>query len=121
MNFDWVSDVADFHVKFGHPILSRPRFPDINRRDAKVMLIREEYKELMQAESRGDLIEVADGLVDLTYTAISMALEYGIDMQAVWKEVHAANMRKEGTRASDMRVLKPDGWVPPNIKKALGL
>lgn len=55
-------------------------------------------------------------LADLIYVAVGAALELGIPLGAVWAEVHTANMRKVGGgRRGDGKVLKPEGWTPPDV------
>jgi predicted HAD superfamily Cof-like phosphohydrolase len=66
------------------------------------------------------LPEAVDALADIEYILLGTALEFGTDMGPIMGAVHAANMRKEGgpTR-SDSKILKPPGWVPPDIEGAL--
>ena len=64
--------------------------------------------------------EVIDGLADLVYVTLGAAIRFGIDLQPFFEEVHKTNMAKEGgkTRA-DGKVLKPEGWQPPDIDRIL--
>ena len=71
-----------------------------------------------------DLIETADALADLVYVIYGMALESGISLPAVLKEVQASNMSKLGEDGKpiyreDGKVLKGPGFFPPNIARAL--
>ena len=51
---------------------------------------------------------------------LSAALEFGIPIERVWDEVHRSNMQKiGGATREDGKILKPDGWTPPNIARAL--
>lgn len=106
--------IAEFHQKFGQPIGATPLInPD--RVELRSELIREEAIETMIAMKSGDLVGVADGIVDLIYVAIGAAVEFGIDIDPIFDIVHAANMAKEGggTRA-DGKILKPPGWKSPD-------
>lgn len=69
---------------------------------------------------------IADGIADSMYVQIGSAVSFGIPLAPVWVEVQEANMSKinPDTGQCDVRedgkVLKPAGWRPPNIKRALG-
>lgn len=75
----------------------------------------------------GDMEEIADGLADLIYVAVGAALEFGIPLDRVWAEVQRSNMAKVDAetgrvrKRADGKVLKPDGWTPPDIKSALAV
>ena len=116
---DVFADLRRFHDLFGVPAPSRPGFPSGDRVQLRTTLLCEEFGELMQALTRGDLVEVADGLADLIYVAIGTALELGIDLAPIWEEVHRSNMAKAPggvvTRREDGKVLKPAGWTPPDV------
>jgi len=105
--------VAAFHQKFGHVIGTSPK---ISRPELRVSLIKEEAKETCDAIEAGDLVEAADGICDLLYVVIGTAVEFGIDIEPVFDEVHRSNMAKEGsaTRA-DGKTLKPPGWRKPDV------
>ena len=105
--------VEEFHRKFGHVI---GKTPAISRPELRVKLIKEEAKETCDAIERGDLVEAVDGLCDLLYVTLGAAVEFGIDIEPIFDEVHRTNMLKEGggTR-SDGKTLKPPGWVAPDI------
>ena len=75
-------------------------------------------------EGARDTVEVADALADLTYVVYGMALEAGINLPAVLQEVQASNMSKLGPDGKpiyreDGKVLKGEGFFPPNIARAL--
>jgi predicted HAD superfamily Cof-like phosphohydrolase len=103
-------------------------------------------KSLSLTGQPADMAEVADGLADLCYVAIGTAVAYGIPLDQVFEEVHRSNMAKAikcpdcfdavhariecqtckdtgyvVTYRSDGKVLKPEGWTPPDIKGVLGL
>lgn len=117
---DVFRDVAEFHRKFGCAIGERPAFPDEQTVELRRKLLREEFRETIDALDESDLVGFADGLADLIYVAVGAALACGIPLADVWREVHAANMRKEGgpTRA-DGKILKPEGWQPPDVAGVL--
>ena len=85
-----------------------------------------------------DTVEVADALADIMYLVWGFALEAGIPLMDVFREVHASNMSKLGEDGkpiiSDGTMLRSDGspapvgklkkgadFFPPDIKGVLGL
>ena len=71
-----------------------------------------------------DIPEIADAIGDSIYVLVGMALEYGIPLDHVWQEIQDSNMKKFPggkvlRRESDGKVLKPEGWEPPDIEGAL--
>lgn len=99
--------------KFEPPIIT-PN-PD-GRLEMRMGLIYEETKEIEKAIEDGDIEAFADGLADLIYVTLGLAIEAGIDLPIVWKEVQKANMKKaSGPKREDGKQLKPEGWEPPDI------
>lgn len=122
-----LDDVAAFHKACDVPILEKPTIPDLARRELRISLINEECnKELIPAiDKANDIAEVADALADLIYVIVGTALEFGIPLDRVWNAVQAANMAKvdpitgKVKKREDGKVLKPLGWVAPDINKAV--
>lgn len=132
-----ISDVADFRTAMGLPIAREPDLsPTCERLNLIASLLDEEHRETSRAigrmwqqskhdkgsevDRREALAEVADGLADLIYVACGAALELGIPLGAVWAEVHRSNMAKGGGgRRADGKVLKPEGWQPPDVMGAV--
>lgn len=114
---DWVEDVLEFHRKFGLTINETPSVPSHEDQELRDELIKEEFREWVRAPFGAPM---ADALADLIYVAIGTAITYGIDLRPVWEEVHRTNMAKTGGgRRRDGKVLKPEGWQPPDISAAL--
>lgn len=118
--------VREFHEKFGVPILPLPAEPPVGRVILRWRLIKEEVDELARslgqlgAASGLDLARVADDLADIAYVVEGACLEFGIDSAAVLAEVHRANMAKVGGPVrEDGKILKPEGWKPPDIASVL--
>lgn len=138
--------VKEFHETFGHPVGDKPEVPSDDRQELRVALIFEEAIELAEAmgfnaqlvknevnnmlyydgpvESHTDLVAVADALGDLDYVVNGAALEFGIDLPAVTAEVHRSNMTKLGPDGkpiyrADGKILKGEGYEPPNLEKVL--
>ncbi len=108
---------------------------------ARLML--EELAETLFALSKGDMVELADGLADIVYVTVGTAVAYGIPFDRVFAEVQRSNMAKTvpcpkcpplihdarcpecGGRGRVMlrdaggKVVKPPGWTPPDVAGVL--
>lgn len=90
-------------------------------------LIEEEYTELMRAlDAPGcqeALVAIADGIGDLLYVTTWLGITFGLPMEAIMDEIQRANLAKFGPGArkdpATGKVLKPEGWQPPNIRSLL--
>ena len=110
------SQVEAFHAKFGQRVMADSPTPGIHRPLLRVSLIEEEAQETCDAIEAGDLVGAIDGLCDLIYVALGTAIEFGIDLEPFFDEVHRSNMAKEaGPMRADGKILKPAGWAPPDI------
>lgn len=113
-------DVKDFHKKFGAHIEQTPTIPPPEVCKLRRTLIREEYKELRQALETKDLPEIAKESMDLVYVIMGTLVSYGINADEIWEEVQRTNMLKVGgANREDGKVLKPEGWQPPDIVNLL--
>ncbi len=106
--------------------------PTTNKLDLKsdqsqlyMNLITEEYKETLTAFEDNDMVEVADGLADMVWVIMGMCNSCGIDFDTVWKEVRSSNMSKfvdgKAIKNEHGKIMKPDTYFKPNIKRALRL
>ena len=74
-----------------------------------------------------DLVEMVDAFHDITVIAYGGALETAgsVGARRAADEVTRSNLAKivdgKVLRRSDSKILKPDGWQPPDIAGALGL
>jgi hypothetical protein len=119
-----LDQVREFHESFGVPVIQAPGFPAEGRRLLRTVLLRDEFEEYIDAEGANDLAEVADALGDMAYIIAGTALEYGIPLDRVLDAIHKANMAKLGPdgkplKRADGKVIKPEGWQPPDIEAAL--
>ena len=114
--------VRDFHERFGLPSSDRPIWPGETLHRLRVLLIEEELAELRNAGEARNLVAVADALADLLYVVYGAAETYGIDLQAVFREIHRSNMSKgepEIVRRPDGKILKGDSYSPPRVSEVL--
>jgi predicted HAD superfamily Cof-like phosphohydrolase len=88
-------------------------------------LITEEYDELRVALANKDQIETLDALVDILVVTIGAINSMGADGEGAWREVMATNFNKidrqlgKVRRREDGKILKPEGWEPPQLAKFL--
>ena len=120
---DMFNDVKQFQTAFDLNVGSKPELPFAPERLLRVRLLREEFNEYIEAENENDIVEIADALADIIYIACGTAVSYGIPLDKVFDEVHRSNMAKlvdgKPIRREDGKVLKPEGWTPPDIKSVL--
>jgi predicted HAD superfamily Cof-like phosphohydrolase len=88
-------------------------------------LIGEEVNEFFDAVDRGDQVEIFDALLDIIVVCAGAGHSLGFPMEQGWDAVQASNMRKvnpatgQVDRRDDGKVLKREGWRPPNLKRLL--
>jgi predicted HAD superfamily Cof-like phosphohydrolase len=91
-----LTQVAEFHTTFKHPIVANPAIPSKERAQLRIELLAEELKELQEAVNDNDLVEIADALCDLQYVLAGAVLEFGLGekFKTLFDEVHRSNMSK---------------------------
>lgn len=140
MAFPIQQSVIDFHNKYGHPVRETPQTLSEGEAIQAHSFIEEEVEELWTAlypevpcdcgaatdepcARYGDydpnLIEVADALGDIVFTAYGMAVRHGIDLDRVLAAIVASNMTKEANGMGKIR--KGPDYVPPKIAEALSI
>jgi len=82
-------------------------------------LISEEFDELVASKTKTDDL---DALIDILVVTIGAIHSLGADAEGAWKEVMSTNFAKidkqtgRVRKREDGKVLKPAGWVPPNLE-----
>lgn len=90
-------------------------------------LIKEEVAEFLSAFHKNDQVEELDALIDILVVTIGAIHSMGADAEGAWNEVMRTNFAKinpntkKVTKREDGKVLKPEGWQPPNLKPYLNL
>ena len=85
-------------------------------------LITEEYFELQESKTQLDQL---DALIDILVVTIGAIHSMGADAEGAWREVRRSNLAKinpdtgKVNKREDGKVLKPEGWTPPNLKPYL--
>jgi predicted HAD superfamily Cof-like phosphohydrolase len=86
-------------------------------------LIAEEVSELNDAYVQNDRTEQLDALIDILVVTIGAIHSLGADAEGAWKEVMRTNFAKidpvtgKVRKRDDGKVLKPEGWQPPDLSK----
>lgn len=88
-------------------------------------LIAEEFRELEEAMRDNDIEEIADACGDIIWVVLGLMNTCGIKLMPIWQEIYASNMSKtrDGKiiKREDGKILKPDTYFPPDMKRALSL
>lgn len=102
--------------------------------DLYLKLIKEEYHELLEAQGLdadhnrvkdADPEETLDALVDILVVTIGAIHSMGANAEGAWNEVMRTNLAKidpttgKVRKREDGKVLKPEGWKPPDLKPYL--
>lgn len=86
-------------------------------------LIEEEYTELTDAVKACDEVEQLDALIDILVVTIGAIRAAGWDSEGAWEEVMKTNFAKidpatgKVRKRDDGKVLKPEGWQPPQLEQ----
>lgn len=120
--------VNAFHRAFGLPRRRSPSLDGVDRAlvELRTRLLDEETAEFADAAARRDLVGMADALADVVYVAYGSALTFGLDLDAVLREVHRSNMSKldadgRPVLRDDGKVLKPPGYFRPDVAHVLAV
>jgi predicted HAD superfamily Cof-like phosphohydrolase len=96
---------------------------ELNQEQYKLYLslMDEEWKELKAALVLEDRVEQLDALLDFVVVTIGAIHSGGFDGEGGWKEVIGTNLAKidketgKVRKREDGKVLKPVGWMPPEL------
>lgn len=114
--------VRDFHQAFNHPAPDEPTMIDIELARKRVKWIKEEADEFLEAIEAGDMVAAYDAIIDGLYFGFGTAVVMGLDVGPGWLVVQESNMAKlhrqddgtyEAVYNEDGKVIKPEGWQPP--------
>jgi predicted HAD superfamily Cof-like phosphohydrolase len=90
-----------------------------------IKLIDEEHQELLEATLAEDPVEQLDALIDILVVTIGAIHSMGANGEGAWNEVMRTNLAKidpttgKVRKREDGKVLKPEGWKPPDLKPYL--
>lgn len=86
-------------------------------------LIDEEYKEFINALHDKDNVEQLDACMDMIWVILGYCYMKGWDVDGAWNEVARSNLAKinpitgKVNKREDGKVLKPEGWTPPQLQQ----
>ena len=86
-------------------------------------LIVEEYSEYIAAHNKKDDTEIIDACFDTIWVIVGYMLSRGWDLDRIWDEGALSNLKKidkatgKVLKRADGKVLKPEGWQPPDFSK----
>jgi predicted HAD superfamily Cof-like phosphohydrolase len=86
-------------------------------------LIKEEYKEFLDAVEDGNNVEQLDACMDMIWVILGYCHMKGFDIKGAWQEVADSNLSKidkdtgKVLRREDGKILKPEGWKPPKLDR----
>jgi predicted HAD superfamily Cof-like phosphohydrolase len=84
-------------------------------------LIREEFDEYVGALLLKDEVETLDACMDMIWVILGFCYMKGYDVAGAWNEVARSNLAKinpetgKVNKREDGKVLKPEGWTPPQL------
>jgi predicted HAD superfamily Cof-like phosphohydrolase len=116
------TDVAIFLKACGqeYPVTPSPQ-NDLSKLYLK--LIHEEYNEFKEALVEDNDTEQLDACFDMMWVIIGYMKSRGWDCENSWDEGALSNLAKIDSatgkviRREDGKILKPEGWQPPNFTK----
>jgi predicted HAD superfamily Cof-like phosphohydrolase len=121
--------VGEFHAAFGVDEPGEPTVPEDHVIELRYNLIKEEFREVEEEladafNGEANIANLAKELADLLVVTYGTARAFGIDIDAVFAEVHRSNMSKLGEdgrpiRRDDGKVLKGPNYSPADIQSVL--
>ena len=118
-----VASLLEFNEAFEIPKLEAPGLGPDELIELRIKLLTEEVQEYAEAARSGDLVEVLDALADIGYILAGTIINHGMQniYDDAFNEVHRSNMAKlvdgKVIRRDDGKVLKPEGWQPPQLRQ----
>lgn len=124
-NFD---KLTEFHKAINGSNPTKPLVPNKETILLRETLISEEYKEVMEVleklktsnNKEEQLASLMHELADLLYVTYGTFVDFGVDANKVFAEIHRVNMLKlTGPKRADGKQLKPDGWKAADIQAVI--
>lgn len=113
---NYLEMVKEFHETLMLPVRKTPGKIDKKAFSKRVMLICEELSEYCKAVSTQNLPEIADAIGDLLYVVFGTAVEHGLPMNEIFRQIHKSNMtKKDGHIDKSGKLIKPKNYIPVNL------
>lgn len=117
------TDVTVFLKAVGQETPSSPQKTVSAQAELYKKLIKEEYEEFWEAEAVSDDVEEIDACFDMMWVIVGYMKSRGWDCENIWDEGAKSNLSKidpvtgRVKRREDGKILKPEGWKPPDFTK----
>jgi predicted HAD superfamily Cof-like phosphohydrolase len=122
---DTIELVKQFNKSFGVVTNKQPEVLSEEDWTLKASLMTEELSEYIEACQQGDIVEIADAIVDMQYILSGIIIAHGLQdvFGNLFQEVHDSNMSKlengKVLRRDDGKVLKGKNYFKPDLKSIL--
>lgn len=99
---------------------------DLDQFNLYLKLLQEEITELQTALGQQDKVQTLDALLDIIVVSVGAVHSIGARGEEAWQAVVDSNMAKidpdtgEVRRRADGKIMKPEGWQPPNLADFFG-
>ena len=116
------TDVSVFLNAVGQRVPNHP-IGKTDQSDLYKKLIDEEYQEFLEAYYTNDKAEELDACFDMIWVIVGYMKSRGWDCEGAWDEGAKSNLSKIDPttglvrRREDGKILKPEGWTPPDFSK----
>lgn len=116
------TDVSVFLTAVGQQVPVKP-IGETDQSKLYKKLIDEEYHEFLEAFYTDDTVEEIDACFDMMWVIIGYMKSRGWDCENIWDEGAKSNLSKidpatgSVRRREDGKILKPEGWTPPDFTK----
>jgi len=117
------TDVTMFMKACGQSFPSSPQEQESELSELYKKLIKEESEEFWEAEAASDDVEKIDACFDMMWVIVGYMKSKGWDCEGIWDEGARSNLAKiddatgKVIRREDGKILKPEGWKPPDFTK----
>jgi predicted HAD superfamily Cof-like phosphohydrolase len=117
------TDVSVFLSAVGQETPATPQKTVSDQAQLYKQLIEEEVTEFWEAEAMGDDVEEIDACFDMIWVIVGYMKSRGWDCEGIWDEGAKSNLSKIDPvtglvrKREDGKILKPEGWQPPDFKK----
>ena len=119
------TDVSVFLAAVGQKTPATPMPEDDLARLYKKLIV-EEFAEFLTADIENDDVERIDACFDMMWVIVGYMKSRGWDCHGIWDEGAQSNLSKIDPntglvrRREDGKILKPEGWLPPDFAKFTG-
>lgn len=120
---EFLNKVREFQVASGQPTNDKPTNCNYRETELRHDLMLEENGEYFDATEASNLTETLDACVDMAYILFGIINMHGLQdlFEEAFSLVHTNNMTKvvdgKVIRNASGKILKPEGYVPVDLKK----